>query len=297
MVSKGCLDFLAHLRDDTFQVPSIESVSVVREFLDVFPADLPVLREKKLYAKFSKSEFWLDSVSFWRHVVSKDGVMVDPYKIEAVKSWGGFLACVEARSFFLDKIKGKQFTDEKLSRIRDMVLRGEAKEARIHEEGILRIKGRESLDKVKCIIEKFLAAQNRQKEYADRKVKDLDFMEGEQVLLKVSPIKGVMWFGKRGKLSPRYIGPFEVLKRVGEVAYELALPPGLSGVHPEPVAILDREVRNLKSREIASIKVQWKNRPVEDSTWEKEADIQEIYPHLFTDSGTLSRPCFLFVIV
>ena len=57
-------------------------------------------------------------------------------------------------------------------------------------------------------------------------------MEGEQVLLKVSPMKGVMRFGKRGKLSPRYIGPFEVLKGVGEVVYELALPPGLSGVHP-----------------------------------------------------------------
>ena len=70
------------------------------------------------------------------------------------------------------------------------------------------------------------------KKYADRKVRDLDFMEGEQVLLKVSPMKGVMRFGKRGYLSPRYIGPFEVLKRVGEVAYELALPRGLSGVHP-----------------------------------------------------------------
>ena len=87
------------------------------------------------------------------------------------------------------------------------------------------------MDKVKCIQEKLLAAQSRQKEYADRKVRDLDFMEGEQVLLKVSPMKGVMRFGKRGKLSPRYIGQFEVLKRVGEVAYELALPPGLSGVH------------------------------------------------------------------
>ena len=138
-------------------------------------------------------------------------------------------------------------------------------------------------------------------------------------------MKGVMRFGKRGKLSPRYIGPFEVLKRVGEVAYELALPLGLSGGHPvfhvsmlkryhgdrnniirwgsvlldenlsyeeEPIAILDKEIRKLRSREIASIKVQWKNRPVEQSTWEKEADMRERYPHLFTDSGTLFRPCF-----
>ena len=84
---------------------------------------------------------------------------------------------------------------------------------------------------MKSIQEMLLAAQSTQKEYADRKVRDLEFMEGEQVLLKVSPMKGVMRFGKRGKLSPRYIGPLEVLKRVGEVAYELALPLGLSGVH------------------------------------------------------------------
>ena len=60
----------------------------------------------------------------------------------------------------------------------------------------------------------------------------------------------------------------------------------------EPVAILDREIRKLRSREIASIKVQWKNRPVEEATWEKEADMQERYPHLFTHSGTSCRPCF-----
>ena len=167
---------------------------------------------------------------------------------------------------------------------------------------------RESLKKVKFIQEKLLAAQSRQKEYADRKVRNLDFMEGEQVLLKVSPMKGVMRFGKRGKLSPRYIGPFEVLKRVGDVAYELALPPRLSGVHPvfhvsmlkkyhgdgnyiirwdsilldenlsyeeEPIAILDREVRKMRPKEIASIKVQWKDRPVEESTWESEVDMKE----------------------
>ncbi|XP_069143498.1 uncharacterized protein [Solanum lycopersicum] len=60
----------------------------------------------------------------------------------------------------------------------------------------------------------------------------------------------------------------------------------------EPVSILDREVRKLRSREIASIKVQWMNQPVEESNWEKEADMEERYPHLFTDSGTPFRPCF-----
>ena len=147
---------------------------------------------------------------------------------------------------------------------------------------------KDSIEKVKSIQENLLAAQSRQKEYADQKVRDIEFMEGEQVLLKVSPMKGVMRFGKTGKLIPRYIGPFEVLKRVREVANELALPPGLSGVHPvfhvsmlkryhgdgnyiirwdsvlldenlsyekEPIAILDREIRKLRSREIASIKV------------------------------------------
>uniref|UniRef100_A0A1S4C4B4 Tf2-1-like SH3-like domain-containing protein n=1 Tax=Nicotiana tabacum TaxID=4097 RepID=A0A1S4C4B4_TOBAC len=110
-------------------------------------------------------------------------------------------------------------------------------------------------------------------------------MVGEKVLLKVSPVKGVLRFGKRGKLSPRFIGPFEILEKIGGVAYRLALPPRLSGVHPvfhvsmlrkyvedpshvldfsslqldsdltydvEPVAILDRQVRKLRSKEIAS---------------------------------------------
>ena len=88
------------------------------------------------------------------------------------------------------------------------------------------------MDKVKLIQDRLLMAQSRQKSYADRKVRDLEFMVGERVLLKVSPMKGVMRFGKKGKLSPRYIGPFEIVERIGEVAYQLALPPELSGVHP-----------------------------------------------------------------
>ncbi|XP_070036310.1 uncharacterized protein [Nicotiana tomentosiformis] len=126
-------------------------------------------------------------------------------------------------------------------------------------------------------------------------------MVGEKILLRLSPMKGVMRFGKKGKLSPRYIGPFEILKKIGDVAYELALPPSLWGVHPlfhvsmlwknvedpshvldfstvqlygnltydvEPVAILDRQVRKLRSKNIASVKVQWRVQPAEKPTWE-----------------------------
>ncbi|WMV53219.1 hypothetical protein MTR67_046604 [Solanum verrucosum] len=207
-------------------------------------ASLPHIRfqgELFLLARAGFSQLWCDVLGFrtWTNVSRRplarevQTLANDFMRLEILEK-GGFLACVEARSSFLDKIKGKQFEDEKLSRIRDMVLRGEAKEA-----------------------------------------------------------------------------------SVGEVAYELALPPGLSGVHPvfhvsmlkkyhddgnyiirwdsvlldenlsyeeEPVAILNREVRKLRSKEIASIKVQWKNRPVEESTWESEVDMQERYPHLFVDS-------------
>ncbi|XP_070046225.1 uncharacterized protein [Nicotiana tomentosiformis] len=90
----------------------------------------------------------------------------------------------------------------------------------------------DALDKVKIIQDRFRIAQSRKKSYADRRVRDVVFMVGEKVLLWVLPIKGVMRFGKKGKLSPKYIGPFDILERMGEVAYMLALPPGLSSAHP-----------------------------------------------------------------
>ncbi|XP_070041287.1 uncharacterized protein [Nicotiana tomentosiformis] len=130
---------------------------------------------------------------------------------------------------------------------------------------------------VKLIQERLRTAQSRQKRYTDQKACDLSFMVGEKVLLKVLPMKGIMRLGKKGKLSPKFNYPFEVLWRVGEVAYELTLPPSLSGVHQvlhvsmlqryhvdrshmldyntvkideslgyeeEPVAIVDRKIQN-----------------------------------------------------
>ena len=85
--------------------------------------------------------------------------------------------------------------------------------------------------KVELIRKRLLTAQSRQKSYVDTRRRPLEFEVGDHVFLKVMPKRGVIRFGKRGKLSPRYIGPFEVLERVGIVAYRLALPPSLSSVH------------------------------------------------------------------
>ena len=110
---------------------------------------------------------------------------------------------------------------------------------------------RDTSKKVSLIRKCLLTAQSRQKSYADRRHRPLEFQVGDHVFLKVMPKKGVVRFGKRGKLSPRYIGPFEILKRVGTVAYRLALPLILSSVHeafhvsilrrytPDPAHVVD----------------------------------------------------------
>jgi hypothetical protein len=168
--------------------------------------------------------------------------------------------------------------------------------------------------KVRLIQERVKAAQSRQKAYADNRRRELEFENGDYVFLRVSPMKGVFRFGKRGKLNPRYIGPFEVLERVGKVAYRLALPPHLSHVHPvfhvsmlrkylpdpthvltlpevevdehlimeeRPIRILDKDIRKLRSKEIPLVKVQWQNHTSEEATWEVERNMRERYPYLF----------------
>ncbi|XP_042491950.1 uncharacterized protein LOC122071601 [Macadamia integrifolia] len=86
-------------------------------------------------------------------------------------------------------------------------------------------------EKVDIIRERIRASQSTQKSYTDNRRKPLEFEEGEKVFLKISPIKGIKRFGKRGKLSPRYIGPFEILGQVGKTACRLALPPELDRFH------------------------------------------------------------------
>ena len=90
---------------------------------------------------------------------------------------------------------------------------------------------RDTSKKVGMIRQRLLTAQSRQKSYVDRRRQPLEFEVGDHVFLKVMPKRGVVRFDRRGKMSPRYISPFEILERVGTVAYRLALPPSLLGVH------------------------------------------------------------------
>nr|GEY47343.1 hypothetical protein [Tanacetum cinerariifolium] len=140
----------------------------------------------------------------------------------------------------------------------------------------------------------------------------LEFQTGDHVFLKVSPTRGVRRFGIKAKLSPRFIGPFEILDRVGEVSYRLALPPQLSHVHDvfhvsllrgykyhplhvitcpldqirtdlsyveEPEAILDRQDEIMRKKTIPFVKILWRNHPEREATWETEESIWTSYPH------------------
>ena len=110
---------------------------------------------------------------------------------------------------------------------------------------------RDTSEKVNLIRQCLLTGQSRQKSYADVRRRPLEFEVGDHVFLKVMPKREVVKFGKRGKLSPRFIGPFEILERVGTIAYRLALSPSMSGVHevfhvsmlrrytPDPAQVVD----------------------------------------------------------
>ncbi|GJY81594.1 putative reverse transcriptase domain-containing protein [Tanacetum coccineum] len=174
----------------------------------------------------------------------------------------------------------------------------------------------ETTDKVVLIKEKLKAARDRQKSYADNRRRPLEFEVGDQVLLKVSPWKGVIRFRKKGKLAPRYVGPFEIPEKIGLVACRLRLPEELSSVHDtfhvsnskkclvdanlyvpldeikvdktlrfveEPIGIMDREVKSLKHSKISIVKVRWNSKRGPEFTWEREDHMKAKYPRLFVD--------------
>ncbi|GJS22717.1 putative reverse transcriptase domain-containing protein [Tanacetum coccineum] len=141
----------------------------------------------------------------------------------------------------------------------------------------------QTTDKVVSKKEKLKAARDRQNSYANKRCKPLKFEVGDRVLLKVSLWKGVVRFRKKCKLTPIYVGPFEILERIGLVAYMLSLPEEYQSRQDtffveEPVEIMDREVKRLKRRKIALVKVRWDSKRGPEFTWEHEDQMRIKYP-------------------
>jgi hypothetical protein len=178
-------------------------------------------------------------------------------------------------------------------------------------------------EKVRLIRDRLKIAQSRQKSYADTKRRYVTYEVGDRVYLRVSPLRGVKRFVIKGKLAPRFIGPYKILARKGEVAYQLELPEVLSAVHdvfhvsqlkkchPEmaetplrdtvpldevqletdltyeekPIRILEAAERVTHTKTIKFCKVQWNHHSEEEATWEREDDLREEHPHLFASQS------------
>ncbi|GJX78521.1 putative reverse transcriptase domain-containing protein [Tanacetum coccineum] len=330
---------------------------------------LELLKKEKLYAKFSKCDFWIHIEQFLGHLNYSQGLHVDPAKIEAKNKkyiWGEdqesafqllkqklceapILALPEGNDDFVVYCDASYHGVGAVLMQREKVIAYASRQLKPYEEnytthdlelGAVHILDQKELNMRQrrwleiladydCEIryhpgkENVVADALRRKEqikplrrsYAIIRQKPLEFQVGDHVMLKVSPHKGVIQFGKQGKLNPRYIGPFKILKRIGLVAYKLELPEEFSNVHStfhisnlkkclsdeslvitmkelrlddklnfvEPVEIIDGEVKQLKQSRIPKIKVRWNSKRGPEFTWEREDQIRAKYPHLFSN--------------
>ncbi|GJW62228.1 putative reverse transcriptase domain-containing protein [Tanacetum coccineum] len=350
---------------------------------------LELLKREKLYAKFSKCEFWLREVQFLRHVINglvditvalpdgpEDfvvycdasgiglGCVVRNYKMDWLLprlyfewrlvarhgvpisiisdrdsrlhesertiqtledmlracvldfggSWDVHLPLVEFsyNNSYHSSVRCAPFEALYGRKCRSPIMWAEVGEGQLIGPELVQ----ETTEKISQIKDRLKVARDRQKSYADKRRKPLEFSVGDYVLLKVSPWKGVVRFGKKGKLAPRFVGPFEIVEKVGPVAYRLDLPEELNGVHDtfhvsnlkkcladptlqvpldeirvdaklnfveEPVEILEREFKKLKRSRIAIVKVRWNSKRGPEFTWEREDQMKLKYPHLFSD--------------
>ncbi|WVZ89563.1 hypothetical protein U9M48_035947 [Paspalum notatum var. saurae] len=257
---------------------------------------LQKLRDHKLYAKLSKCEFWLDQVPFLGHIVSKGGIMVDPSKIGGVMDW----KIAKPMTSLLEKGVPFKWTKERQAAFDEL-------KKRLITAPVLTLPD---------LTKSFTVYCDASKE-GEKQVFGPDFIrDAEQQIKMVSPMRGIWRFNMKGKVAPRYIGPFKIVERKGEVAYKLELPSNLSGIHnvfhvsqlkkclrvPEeqaplegldvqedltytehPVKILETSERVTRNRRVKMCRVQWKHHTEDEATWEREEELRATYPGLFAN--------------
>nr|GEX35601.1 putative reverse transcriptase domain-containing protein [Tanacetum cinerariifolium] len=286
-------------------------------------------RSNKGNVTASKAQTLEESITITqRHVTDSQGIHIDPAKIEAVKNWAYLTIPTEVRQFLRLTGYSQRFTKAQNKAMKEKNvgaenLRGMEKAFEVRHDGTHCIKNQSSKKmyqdlkklywwpKMKAIIAEYVeiihettekivqiqqrlqAVRDRKRSYTNVRLKPLEFKVGDCVMLKVSPQKGVIRFGKRGKLNPWYIGPFNILDRIGPVAYKLELPEELSNVYntfhvsnlkkclsdeslvilmkelriddklnfvEEPIEIMDQEVKQLRQSHIPIVKVRWNSK-------------------------------------
>jgi hypothetical protein len=212
----------------------------------------------------------------------------------------GIRACIEMASY--EALYGRQ--------CRTPLFWSQTGESQVFGPGVLM----DAEEQVQMVHESLKVAQSWQKSYADKRRRDLSFEIGDFVYLKVSPMRGTRRFMVKGKLAPRYLRPFKIIDRKGQVAYQLELPSQLSEVHDvfhvpqlkkclrvweeqlpmeyldvggdltyseRPIKILDTAERVTRSKVIKMCKVQWSHHTKDEATWEHEEELKADYPKLF----------------
>ncbi|GKD40320.1 putative reverse transcriptase domain-containing protein [Tanacetum coccineum] len=316
------MDFVTKLPKTTF---GQDTIWVIVDRLKKSARFLP-MKETDSMEKLTR-QYLKEVVS--RHGVPTDGQsertiqtledMLRAYVIDFGKGWDKHLPLVEFsyNNSYHTIIKVAPFEALYGQKYRSPICWAKVRDAQLTGPEIVH----ETTEKIIQIKKRIQAARDRQKSYTDKRRKPLEFEVRDKATLKVLPWKGVIRFGKRGKLNPRYIGSFKILNRVGTLAYRLELPIRLNRVHStfhvsnlkkcfideplaipldeiqiddklnfieEPVEIMDREVKRLKQIRIPIVKVRWNSRRGPEFTWEREDQMKKKYPYLFVSPPSTS---------
>nr|XP_016498253.1 PREDICTED: uncharacterized protein LOC107817002 [Nicotiana tabacum] len=302
-----------------------------RRFVEGFSSiSAPLTKLTHKRAKFQWTEACEKSFQELKKRLMTASVLTLPDGTEDAEG-GHILVQNTAKSSFVTKVKERQHEDPELIKLRESIPQQRQPLFELTGDGVLRYQGRLCVPIVGELRAKILSeahyfryavhpgATKMLTKFAHFMPVRTTYLTEDYAKLYIREIVrlhgGVMRFGKKGKLIPRYVGPDKIIRRIGRVAYELDLPSELGAVHPVfhvcmlrkcigdpsritpiedihiakdlsyvevPVAILDRQVRKLRTKEVASVKVLWRNNNIEEMTWEAEEEMRKKYPYLFT---------------